>query len=236
MVDVEVEVVVELEVSRAGVGESRCDAGRRLNAHIPHAVAPRLHHRHLNHHFRLGLVDVVDNFSRQQDAVRRVANHDGVLRVDLLHAPQIEQLPDAGHDFGEFLRQHGIVQIKRFYDFFFVILALLRLVRSHENNVGGHRAPERLALQRHDIQRLLQRHVRQLHGNAPRSEIRIEDHRQAGQFSDGIEHGLGVIGGLHVDRRARKRLNLRRPGHQLGLFCRCLPDAGTVLRRSRSWR
>ena len=194
---------------RAGIRERRRDAGRRRDPDIAHAVAPRFHDGHLNHDFRLGLVDVVDDFSREQDPVRRVANHDGVLRVDLLHAPQIEQLPDAGHDFGQFLRQHGIVQIKRFYDFFFIVLALLRLVGDHKNNIGGHRTPERLALQRGDVQRLLERHVGQLDGNSPRSKIRVEDDGQSGQLSDGLENRLRVVRGLHVDRSARKRLDLR---------------------------
>ena len=215
---------VELVGCRAGIRERRRDARRRRDPHVAHAVAPRFHDRHLDHDFRLGLVDVVDNFSREQHAVRSVANHDGVLRIDLLHAPQIQQLPDAGHDFGEFLRQNGIVQIKCFYDFFLIILALLRLVGHHKNNIGGHRTPERLALQRGDVQRLLERHVRQLDGNSPRSEIRVEDDGQPGELPDSFKNSFRVIRGLHVDRGARKGLNLGRPGHQLWFFLKARAD------------
>ncbi len=58
-------------------------------------------------------------------------------------------------------------QIEHFHNFFFIILAFLRLVRNHENNVGRYRTPERLALQRHDIQRLFECDIGQLHRNAP---------------------------------------------------------------------
>ncbi len=206
---------------RAGIRERRRDARWRRDSDVAHAVAPRFHDRHLNHDFRLRLVDVVDNFSCEQHPVRRVANHDGVLRIDLLHAPQIQQLPDAGNNFREFLRQNGVAQIKCFYDFFLIILALLRLVRHHKNNIGGHRTPECLALQRGDVQRLLERYVGQLDGNSPRSEVRVEDDGQPGQLPDSFKNRLRVVRGLHVDRGARKGLDFGRSGHKLWFFRGC---------------
>ena len=170
----------------------------------------------MNHDFGLGLVDVVDNFSGQHYAVGGIANHNRILRVDLLQAPQVEQLANHRNDFGQLLRENGIAQIKCFYDLFFVIFALLRLIRNDENDVGSHRAPERLALQRDDIQRLLQRDVGQIHRNAPRSKVHVENHGEAGEFSDRIEDGFCVVRGLHVNRSPGQRRQLRRPRHQFG--------------------
>ena len=112
-----------------------------------------------------------------------------------------------GDDFRQFLRQDDIVQIKRFYDFFFVVLALLRLVRTTKIILAVIGLPKRLALQRGDIQRLLQR-VTLVNSTGIRREVKsaIEDYRKARQLPNGVEDRLCIVRGLQADGRARHGL------------------------------
>ena len=57
--------VVELEVVVPGFANDAEMLAGGVNPHVAHPVAARFHDRHLNHDFRLGLVNVVDNFSRR---------------------------------------------------------------------------------------------------------------------------------------------------------------------------
>ncbi len=168
-----------------------------------------MQHFHLDHHFRLGLVDVINHLSREQYFVRRVAHDKGVLRIELLDALQVQQLPQSGNDFRQLLRRHSVRQIKRLHHFFFIIPALLRLIRNYENDVFRHRLPEGLALQRGDLQRLLQGYIVQFHGDSSRGEVRIVNHGESRPFSNGVKNDLRVVRHFHIDRPAGKRLDLR---------------------------
>ena len=53
----------------------------------------------MNQHFRLGLVNVSNDFRRQQQFVRRIADHDRILRVHLLQAVQVQQYAQPIHHF-----------------------------------------------------------------------------------------------------------------------------------------
>ena len=94
----------------------------------------------------------------------------------------------------------------------------MRLVRRHEDDVVGHRLPERLSLERNDIESLLDGHVGQLRGDPAGGEVRVKNDRDPGKFRDSVEDGLGVVGHLQIDRSMRKRLQRRRSRHQLGFF------------------
>ena len=57
----------------------------------PRLVAAYLHDHHVDHHFRLGLVKVVDQLLRQRNLIRSSAYDDGVLRLQLLDAADFQQ-------------------------------------------------------------------------------------------------------------------------------------------------
>ena len=60
------------------------------------------------------------------------------------------------------------------------------------------------AVQLQDFERLFQRHAREIHGNAPRSEVRIKNHAQPRELRDRLVNHPRVIGHLQpVDRVAR---------------------------------
>ena len=94
-------------------------------------------------------------------------------------------MTQSGHNFRYVLRLHRIRQIKSTYDVLFVVTALGWLVGIHENNIFRHRLPNCFALQRHNVQRLLQCDVVQLYRDSPGREVRIKYHRYAGKFRDG---------------------------------------------------
>ena len=75
-----------------------------------------------------------------------------------------------------------------------------RRVGGDEDRVRCNRPPECLRLQRRNLQRLLQRDAVQFHANAPRGVVRIEQHVDAGQLSDGLVDGLGIFAQLQRDR------------------------------------
>ncbi len=95
-----VEGVVVVVPGGANVTEARLPTlVPGIDPQVLNAVAPRLQHRELHDHFRFGLIDIVDDLFRQHHLVRRVAHDDGILRVELLHAAEIQQLAQAVDDF-----------------------------------------------------------------------------------------------------------------------------------------
>ena len=177
---------------------------------VPQAIGARLQHFDLHHHLRLGLVDVADDLLRQQQLVRCVAHNDGILRVELLNALQVQQLAQPRHNFSNILRLKGIRQINRLDDLLFVIAALLRLVGDHQDDVFRDRLPERFALQRHDFQRLLHRHIVQMRRDAPGRKVRVKNHRKPRQFPDRLENDLRVIVHRQTNGSTRQPLDFRR--------------------------
>src|SRR6266403_56366 len=117
----------------------------------------------------------------------------GLRQLLDLNALQVQQLAQPGHNFSNILRLKGIRKIDSLDDLFFVVAALLRLVGDHEDDVFRDRLPERFALQRHDFQRLLHRHIVQMRRDAPGREIRVKNHRKPRQFPDRLENDLRVI-------------------------------------------
>ncbi len=99
------------------------------------------------------------------------------MRIHLLNALQIQQLSQPGLNFRYVLWLGDVREIERLYDFFFIIAAFLGLVRNYKKRVFRHRLNERLALQRHDLQRLLERDIVEIHIDAPRREVRVVDKR-----------------------------------------------------------
>jgi len=184
------------------------------NSKVSNAVAVGRQHLDVNHHFRFGLVDVANNLSREKQLVGRIANHDRVLRVHLLEAPQIEELAQSRHDFGKVLRRESVGKVKRPHDLVFQILPFLRIIGRHENHARRNRLPEGLALERHCFERLLQRDVWQFGRYPARSEIRIEDNAEPRQLRYGFEHHARVVRHLQIDWFARYRLQRGRLGHQ----------------------
>src|SRR6266513_252494 len=69
---------------------------------------------------RLGLVDVLNDLLCEQQLVRCVADDDGILRVQLLNALQVQQLAQPGHNFSNVLRLEGVRKIDRFDSLLFV--------------------------------------------------------------------------------------------------------------------
>ena len=189
------------------------------DAQVPQAIGASLQHFDLHHHLRLGLVDVVNDLLCEQQLVRCVADDDGILRVQLLNALQVQQLAQPGHNFSNVLRLEGVRKIDRFDYLLFVIPALLWLIRDHEDNIFRHRLYESLALQRHDFQRLLQRYIVQFHRDPPGREVRVINHRQPREFPDRVEGDLRVIGHLQVNGTVRERFEFRRRCRQ-GRFVR----------------
>ena len=193
----------------------------RKHTKIPQAIGARLQDFHLNNHFRLGFVNIANHLAREEQFVRRIAHNDGVLRVELLNALQVQQLPQTSHNFGQVLRLDGVGKIKSLDNLFFVVAALLRLIGEHENNVFRHRLPYRFTLHRNDVHRLFQRHVGELHRDAPCGEVRVVNYRQSRQFSDRVKNNLRIIRHFHRDGGTRERLDFRRQYCQRRLICVC---------------
>ena len=137
---------------------------------------------------------------RQQQFVGRTAHHDCILAghaVDLgvghnvaqggLHVVQVGLLP-------------GVGQIESLHRLFIEIGALGAVVLGHEDRIGGHRAPESVGQGAHDAQRVHQRHVVQVHLNALRGKVRIEQDVHPGGSADGLVHHLGVFGHVQGQR------------------------------------
>ncbi len=158
-----------------------------------------------------------------------MVNDDRVLRVQLLQPLQVEQLAQTSHDFRQVLRLHGVRQIESSYDLLVIVAPFLRLIRQYENDVLGYRLHECLALHRHDVERLLQRHVAEVHGDTASGEVWVIHNRQPGDFPDRVKNDLRVVHHVQADRSARERFNLRRQGRQ-----RCCWSFGCSGRRGIS--
>ena len=102
----------------------------------------------------------------------------------------------------------------------FVIAPLLCLVRNDHDDVFRYRLPEGLALQAHDVQRLLQRHIVQFRADPFLLQIRIVNYRKPCKLADGVEDHLGIVGHLQVDGGPGKRFDFRRRSghHRLPIF------------------
>ena len=225
-------------VVRAVIGRSRRSvrrkgqrrAGAGIDSQIADAIAPRLKNRELNNYLSLGLIDVAYDFFGEHHFIRRIADDDGVLRVELLHAPQIEQLPQPVYDFRQVLRKDRILQVDRADDLFLVVAPLLSLVRRHKDDVVGYRFPESLGLERDNVQRLFEGYIGQFRGNSPGREVWIENHGQPSQLGDGVEDHPRIVGHLQIDGRAREGLQLRRARHGFGPFLARSSRRGGILR------
>src|SRR5260370_42198482 len=91
-------------------------------------------------------------------------------------------------------------------------------MRNHEENVLRYRLPERFALERPDLQRLLQGRIVQLRRDAPGGKMWIKYDGKARNLADRFKHDLRIVGDCQVDARAGKRFELRRHGGQRWLL------------------
>ena len=160
-----------------------------------------LHDGNFHHHFRPRLVEVLDQLLGHRNLVGRAAHHDCLLRRKLLQALGIQQSAQNVDQVLQFVGLRQIGQIKSADDALFQLLALGGSVGGNENGVGSDRPPESLRLQRRDLQRLLQGDAVQVHADAARGVVRIEQHVDAGQLADGLVNRLGVFAQLQRDRR-----------------------------------
>ena len=151
-------------VSVVGVGRGRGGARRndldgggsaRVDAEVADFVQPSFQNLYLDDDFGFRAVDILDHLFGEIQFVWCIAHDDRVLRVERLNALQVQQLAQTCDDFGDVLGQHGVGKIEGAHDLLFVVAALLRLVGNDEDDVLGYRLPDRLALQRDDVQRLL---------------------------------------------------------------------------------
>ena len=171
-----------VEVRGAGVAlQSDGDAGRGTDTEVAQLVAVDLHDGDFDHHLRPRLVEVFDQLLRHRDLVGRAAYHDRLLRRELLQALGIQQRAQDVDQVLQLVGLRQIGQIKSADDALFQLLALGRSVGGNKDGVGSDRPPEGLRLQRGNLQRFLQRDAIQVHANAARGVIRIEQNVNAGQ-------------------------------------------------------
>src|SRR5262249_46224070 len=132
----------------------------------------------------------------------------GVLRVNLLDALQVEQLAQAGGDFGQVLSDGDIVEVEGADDLFFVVAALLSVVRRDEDDVFCDRLPEGLAFERNDIEGLLEGDVIQIDGDTAGLEVGIVNDGDTGELADSVVNDLEVVGHAQIDGRTGEGLEL----------------------------
>ena len=82
-----------LRLSRRRVAWRRVgERGRasRIDTQLMHFVASGLEHLYLDNYLGLCVVHIVDDFSREGQFVRRIADDDSVLRIQLLDSLEVE--------------------------------------------------------------------------------------------------------------------------------------------------
>src|SRR5262249_45888982 len=197
-------------VAARAAAEGQRSGRTRGDSEIPYHVRSRLQHRHLDQDFGFGAIQIGDEFLRDRQLGRSVANDDRVHGVDLLYFPEVEQLPEPVRYLGQVLRLDGVRQVEGLNHQIVVVLPFLLLVGKDQDDVFGERLPEGFAFQRDDIERLLEGNVIELDRYAPCRKIGIEDYGQPGLLAYGLEDDFGVVDHLQADRRARERLQLWR--------------------------
>ena len=180
--------------------QRHAEAAGPLNAQGAFPILAHLKNSHVDHNFGARLVEVADELLGEQQFVGRAAHHNGVLalhRVDLglgirlrmavLYVVEIVLLP-------------GIGQVKGLNGLFVELGALGAGVGGHKDGVRGDRAPEGVGHGADDAQGIEQRHIGQLHRDALGVEVRVEEHVDAGGFSNGLVNQLCVFSVVKGER------------------------------------
>ena len=214
-----------MERDRQSVGPA---TGDQPGPDVVADVASHVHHDHVHHYFRLGLVEIVQQLFHQRHFIHRVAHHDRILRVELEHPAHIRHGSHGRYDFRKLLCGGGIFQVENLYHFVFIVAALRNVVFRHKNGVAADRLPKCLGQQRDVIQSFLQGDVVQIQvGILTRLDLRIEEHIDSRQLAHGfIEHLGRLIVHLEqadlVSYRLQLGHGLQRSDHLQTVFLRLL--------------
>ncbi len=151
---------------------------RRQNAEIACLADTHLCYDNINHNFRFGPVQIIDDLLRQRNLVRSSFHDDGILRRNMLNTLDFQKRAD---------RSNHVLKICVEF------LALGRRVLRDENGVRRHRTPEGSRLHAHNVQSFPQSDVLQVNRYASPRVIRVEKNVDSSQLPQGLVDDLGVI-------------------------------------------
>ena len=100
-----------------------------------HLVAAHFHDRHIDQHFRLGLIQIVNQLLRQRHLIRRSAHHDRSLRGQLLDAAHLEDRAHRVDYILQFGRLRKIGKIESFENVLFQLFPFCGIVLRDKNGV-----------------------------------------------------------------------------------------------------
>src|SRR6201987_648034 len=186
-------------VRRGGVDvvlQGHRGAGRRINPVLPYLIPAHLHDGNFHNHFRLGLIQIINQFLCQSHLVRCSSHHDGILRGQLLNAAYFQ---DGTHRVDHILQLGGlreVRQVKSFNDALFQLFTLAWIVGRNKDRIARHRTPEGLRLHGDNFQRFLQGDAIQFNFDPPRSVVRVEQHIDPRQLPHRLVDDLAVFGEL----------------------------------------
>ena len=188
------------------------------NAEVLLPVLAQLQNRDVHHHLGTRLVQVVNQFLRQQQLVRRAANHDGVLAGDRVGLGIGQHIANGGLHVGQVVLLPGVRQVEGLDRLLIQLGALGFGVLCDKNRVVGDRPPEGVRDGAHNAQRIHQRHAVQVHLNALRLKVGVKENIDSSGLADGLIDHLGVL--LHVQGHwlAGDRLELGRRAHRVDLL------------------
>ena len=125
---------------------------------------------------------------------------------------RVEHVAQRDQNFIRIVLLRGVGQIKRLHRKVFKVGALGAVVLRDKNRVAGNRLPERPRKRADNPQRVGQRNAGQVHRNALRRIVRIEQHIQPGSLANRLVNHLHVLDHVQRDRVVRHRLqHHRRP-------------------------